>query len=119
MRGLITAELLQAAARRHDAPERLLKAADAVTEGRITWDELANPNCPDPLAQALHTARARKVLSPVLERAAANLAAGPSTPPNQRHPQRIRTQTEEEDYSNPERLASDLFESTSDPREYS
>jgi uncharacterized protein YukE len=66
----MTAEVLRKAAERKDAPPRLLRAADAVREGKFSWEEAAGFQSPHPLAQSLFTPKARETLWPMLREVA-------------------------------------------------
>lgn len=73
----MSAEVLRRAAKHRDAPERLLRAADAVLEGKFSWEEVASHTTDHPLAALLFTPKAHRALWPLLERTAAELDAPP------------------------------------------
>jgi hypothetical protein len=71
----MSAEVLRRAAARPHASQRLLRVADAVREGKFTWEDIAGGQCTHPLAGTLLTPKARETLWPVLDRVAAELEA--------------------------------------------
>ncbi|TDP91865.1 hypothetical protein [Labedaea rhizosphaerae] len=74
----MSAEVLRRAAARRDAPERLLRVADAVLEGKFTWAEVASGATDHPLAVLLFTPKAHETLWPLLQQVAAELDAPPA-----------------------------------------
>jgi hypothetical protein len=62
----MSAEVLRRAALRPDAPPRLLRAADAVLDGKFSWAEVASGHCAHPIALALFTPKAHETLWPLL-----------------------------------------------------
>lgn len=70
----MSADVLRRAAQRPNAPPRLARAADAVLEGKFSWEDVASGQCQHPLARALYTGKAREVLGPALREAAGELA---------------------------------------------
>lgn len=75
MEQLISAEALRRAAQRADAPRRLTRIADAVLEGKFTWEEVAGGQCEHPLALTLFTPKARETVWPLLMEAEAEIGA--------------------------------------------
>lgn len=59
-------EAFRRAAANPSAPARLLRAADAVKDGKFTWEEALTGQSDHPLAQALFTPKARRTLWPLL-----------------------------------------------------
>lgn len=59
-------EAFRRAAANPSAPARLLRAADAVLDGKFTWEEAVNGQSDHPLAQALFTPKAKRTLWPLL-----------------------------------------------------
>jgi hypothetical protein len=85
----MTAEVLRRAATHPDSPPRLLRAADAVLEGKFTWEDVAGQRSQHPLAQALFTPKAQESLWPMLRGVAeqiSNEKPGRPTPKNQAEP---------------------------------
>lgn len=82
----MTAEVLRRAAADRNAPPRLLRAADAVLEGKFTWEEAANYQSPHPLAQALFTPKARETLWPMLRETAERISKESRNPPTPARP---------------------------------
>ncbi|MEV6907813.1 hypothetical protein [Amycolatopsis sp. NPDC051071] len=79
-----SAEVFREAASRPDMPPRLARAADAVLEGKFTWEDVAAGTCDHPLALALFAPKAKKTLWPALTTIETELAAGEEpeeTPP--------------------------------------
>lgn len=71
----LSPEVLRRAAAHRDAPARLLRAADAVLEGKFSWQEVADGTTDHPLAAMLRTPRATETLWPLLWQTEAELAA--------------------------------------------
>ncbi len=95
-----SAEVFRKAASRPDAPPRLARAADAVLEGKFTWEDVAAGTCEHPLALALFAPKAKKTLWPALAEIESGLATeevpeeSPPPPPRPR-----RTPVSDEDFS--------------------
>ncbi|RZQ65734.1 hypothetical protein [Amycolatopsis suaedae] len=85
---VFSAEVFRVAAGRPDVPPRLALAADAVREGKFTWEDVAAGTCTHPIAASLFTAKARQSLWPVLERIEAELD-GPPEPQPEPRPRRL------------------------------
>jgi hypothetical protein len=91
----LSAEVLRKAAARPHAPPRLLRAADAVLDGKFTWEEAATGQCAHPFAQSLFTPKAQRTLWPFLDE-----VAHEKPPEPQRQPRRDRVpDDDEEDFS--------------------
>ncbi|TNC29253.1 hypothetical protein FG385_03040 [Amycolatopsis alkalitolerans] len=91
----LSAEVLREAANRPYAPPRLLRAADAVLEGKFTWEDVAKGQCDHPFARSLFTPKAERTLWPFLQQ----VADEPRQQP-ERHPVRAGgPDEEEEDFS--------------------
>ncbi|HVV14663.1 hypothetical protein [Amycolatopsis sp.] len=78
-----SAEALRRAAGRAGAPRRLTRIADAVLEGKLTWEEVAGGRCEHPLALTLCTPRARETVWPLLAEAEAEIRAESAPPPRE------------------------------------
>lgn len=95
----LSAEVLRRAATQPYASQRLLRVADAVREGKFTWEDVASGRCTHPLAGTLLTPKARETLWPVLDQVAAELEAEkapePEPPPAAR---RRRPDDDDEGY---------------------
>jgi hypothetical protein len=91
----LSAEVLREAAQRPHAPPRLLRAADAVLDGRFTWDDVAGGRCEHPFAQSLFTPRAEETLWPYLREVADELAE----PRDRRAETEPAAEDDEEDFS--------------------
>jgi hypothetical protein len=95
----LSADVLRRAATHPHAPQRLLRVADGVLDGKFTWEDVASGRCPHPLAGTLLTPRARETLWPLLDRVATELAAEnapePEEPPA---PRRRRIDDDDEGY---------------------
>jgi hypothetical protein len=74
---LMTADLLRRAAEHPDASPRLLAAADAIREGKFTWEDVADGTGQHPLARRLHAPRSVRTLQPLLESIRLQLPAAP------------------------------------------
>jgi uncharacterized protein YukE len=97
--GPMTAEVLRRAATHPDAPPRLLRAADAVLEGKFTWEDVAGHQSQHPLAQALSTPKAQEKLWPMLRGVAEQIGKekpGRPTPKNQAEPVDLPSKLTEE-----------------------
>jgi hypothetical protein len=90
----ISAEALRRAAQRTDAPRRLTRIADAVLEGKFTWEEVAGGRCEHPLALTLLTPKARETVWPLLAEAEAEINAEAMPPPREE----FAVVTEEDEY---------------------
>jgi hypothetical protein len=66
----MSAEILRRAAELRNAPPRLLRAADAVLDGKFSWEDVASGRCEHPKALALFTAKAQETLWPLLREVA-------------------------------------------------
>ncbi|WP_181775404.1 hypothetical protein [Amycolatopsis pittospori] len=83
-----TAEVFQKAASLPEVPPRLARAADAVRDGKFTWEDVAAGSCEHPLALALFAPKAKETLWPTLIAVQTELASGgepePAPPPRPR-----------------------------------
>ncbi|GAA4661202.1 hypothetical protein [Amycolatopsis dongchuanensis] len=73
----LRADILRAAALRPHAPPRLLRAADAVLDGKFTWEEVASGQCAHPFARSLFTPKAQETVWPLLQQVADELTPPP------------------------------------------
>ena len=105
---LISAEALRRAAQRADALRRLTRIADAVLEGRLTWEEVAGGRCEHPLALTLFTPKARETVWPLLKEAEAEIRAGAAPPPRDE----FAVLVEDDEYFAQFRVLRAAFEST-------
>ncbi|HEX5115258.1 MAG TPA: hypothetical protein VFW65_08675 [Pseudonocardiaceae bacterium] len=69
----LSAEVLRQAAERPNLPPRLARAADAVLEGKFTWEDVAGGRCEHPFARSLFTPKADETLGPFLRAVAEEL----------------------------------------------
>lgn len=111
----LTAEVLARAARRPDAPPRLLRTADAVLDGKFSWAEVASGQCAHPLAQSLFTPKASVVLRPLLaivanEVAAEKMVAPAPQQPSEQPARNTRRNRFGEDFSDDDHVRNDLYE---------
>ncbi|WP_410651460.1 hypothetical protein [Amycolatopsis sp. cmx-4-54] len=86
-----SAEVFRRSAARTDISPRLARAADAVREGKFTWEDVAAGTCEHPLALALFAPKAKEKLWPALAVVEAELAdeqehEPPPPPPRPRRP---------------------------------
>ncbi|KZB79267.1 hypothetical protein [Amycolatopsis regifaucium] len=109
-----SAEVFRRAAARPDCSPRLSRAADAVREGKFTWEDVAAGTCEHPLALALFAPQAKEKVWPVLAAIEAELADEqlPEAPPPPPRPR--RTPVADEDFSDVTYLE-DLAEPPSHP----
>ncbi|GAB3736651.1 hypothetical protein GCM10027598_63800 [Amycolatopsis oliviviridis] len=112
-----SADVFRAAASRQDVPPRLARAADAVLEGKFTWEDVAAGTCEHPLALALFTPKAKKTLWPALTAVETELATAepgeePAPPPPP--PRARRAPVADDDFSDVTYLE-DLAEPPSHP----
>lgn len=112
----IPVDALRRAAQLPGAPPRLTNVADGVLEGKFTWAEVASGRCAHPLAQALYTPRAQRLLAPILEQ----LARTPEVPDDPApipgpSPQR-RPATDDRDFSDDDNVRHDVFETPGEVR---
>src|SRR5262252_7400927 len=105
----LSAEVLSRAAARRDAPPRLLRAADAVLEGKFSWQEVADGATNHPLAMSLHTPRAHETLWPLLQQVADELGAQ-----DQAQPEPPPVPDEQEDYYSQATVLRDSFDLADD-----
>lgn len=61
-------------------PPRLARAADAVLEGKFSWEDVAGGRCEHPFARSLCTPKAERTLGPFLREVAAELQQPPDQP---------------------------------------
>ena len=101
----LSPEVLRRASVRRDAPPRLLRAADAVLEGKFSWEEVADGTADHPLANALHTPRAHATLWPLLQQVADELDRPPEPDP---------VPDEQEDYYSQATVLRDSFDVADD-----
>ncbi|GLY70647.1 hypothetical protein [Amycolatopsis taiwanensis] len=71
----LSAEALRRAASRPGAPPRLTRIADAVLEGKLSWEDAVNGQSEHPAALALFTPKARETAWPLVHQAAAEIEA--------------------------------------------
>ncbi|MPZ80470.1 MAG: hypothetical protein GEV28_08770 [Actinophytocola sp.] len=115
----IPVDALRRAAQLPGAPARLTNVADGVLEGRFTWAEVASGRCSHPLAQALYTPRAQRLLAPILEhlvrtREVPEVPADPAPIPGP-SPRR-RAATDDRDFSDDDNVRHDVFETPGEVR---
>jgi hypothetical protein len=91
----LSAEVLRKAAERPHAPHRLLRAADAVLDGKFTWEDVADGRCEHPFARSLFTPKAHETMWPLLREVADELQKPPARAPVRPHV----SDDEEEDLS--------------------
>jgi hypothetical protein len=89
----LSAKVLREAAERPQAPPRLRRAADAVLEGKFSWEDAASGLCEHPFARSLFTPQAQETLWPFLQEVADELEQPPD-----RQADRARID-DEEDFS--------------------
>lgn len=90
MSEFFSADVLRRAAEHPHAPRRLQRVADAVRDGKFTWDEVATGQSAHPLAATLLTPKARETLWPLLDQVAAEPEPEPERP--------VRPVADEDDY---------------------
>lgn len=91
----LSAEVLRKAAEQPHAPPRLLRAADAVREGKFTWEDVASGSCDHPFARSLFTPKAERTVWPFLGEVAEDLHKPPD-----RQAERVGVaEDDEEDFS--------------------
>jgi hypothetical protein len=73
----LSAEVLRTAAQRPNPPPRLARAADAVLEGKFSWEDVAGGRCEHPFARSLYTPKAERTLGPFLRAVATELQQPP------------------------------------------
>lgn len=88
---------------RRDAPPRLLRAADAVLEGKFSWEEVVEHTADHPVALMLDTPKARDTLWPLLQEVADELAAEQQPAPDP-------VPDEQEDYYSQATVLRDSFD---------
>lgn len=81
-----SADVFRKAASRQDVPPRLARAADAVLDGKFTWEDVAAGTCDHPLALALFAPKAKKALWPALAAIETELAAAEEEPEPEEEP---------------------------------
>jgi hypothetical protein len=91
----LRSDVLREAALRPHAPPRLLRAADAVLDGKFTWEDVASGRCEHPFARSLFTPKAEETVWPFLREVADDLAPPPE--PRARRPR--SADDDEEDFS--------------------
>jgi hypothetical protein len=96
-----SAEVFRKAASLPEVPPRLARAADAVLEGKFTWEDVAAGTCEHPLALALFAPKAKKTLWPALATIETELAseAEPEEAPPPLPPRPRRAAVSDEDFS--------------------
>jgi len=91
----LSADVLREAAQRPHAPPRLLRASDAVLDGKFTWDDVAGGRCEHPFARSLFTPKAEETVWPFLQEVADEAAE----PPDRRTDPEPASHGDEEDFS--------------------
>lgn len=90
----LSEEVLRRAAARPDAPPRLLKAADAVRDGKFSWAEVVAGECDHPKALALFTRKASETLWPLLRQVADEVEAAKPGRDEKAEPREVGTEDE-------------------------
>ena len=107
MTPLMTPDLLRRAASRPDAPKRLTRAADAVRDGKFSWEEVAAGTADHPVARSLLSGKAMGLLIPLLEKVSAETDPVPGPVVS-----RCGAPVADEDFSDYGHVVADVFENS-------